>query len=182
MLTAKELIRNKTFLDVANRSTEVGGGQIMSFSQSDNIIEFQLTGLTGVYNEYIKVISLDGLNTSDYTLTQLTDIISTSHLEVACTCPAYLYWGFQYISAIDGYGLWIASISPDIRNPNLQGKVCKHLFRILSNWDAFAAQIANLYPFKVDIGPTIRRPSNNSRKERIKTLNNKISHGRHNKR
>lgn len=163
MPTAKELIRNKTFLDVANRSTQVGGGQIISISQQDNIIEFQLVGLSGVYNEYIKVKALDGLNTSTLTLTELTDIIQRSAVEVACTCPAFSYWGFQYIAAIDDYGLWIASISPDVRNPNLTGKLCKHLFRILSYWDDFSAQIALLYPYKVDLTPITRRRQNNSR-------------------
>lgn len=162
-----DLIQEKNFLDVSQRSTEIGGARIMSLSQADAIITFSIQGLTGVYNEYIRIKKLVGVNTSSYTVDELTSVILTSDLEVACTCPAFLYWGFQYISAIESYGLWIATISPDVRNPNLRGNVCKHLYNILSNWPRFSAEIAELFPHSV-ISPTIisspirRAKSNNS--------------------
>lgn len=150
MPSFREIIKEKNFLDVSRRSREVGGGKIIAFDQNENIIHFELIGLTNTYQEYIKVLALDNINTRYYTLAQLIDIITNSNLEIACTCPAYLYWGFQYVDAVDGSGLWIAGISPDIRNPDLKGGGCKHLHRILSQWPTFAIEIASLYPYKTD--------------------------------
>lgn len=172
MASFREIIREKTFLDVAQRSREVGRGRIVAISQADNIVQFSLDGLTDTYTEYIRIIALDNVNTIDYTIQQLTDIILNSNLEIACTCPAYLYWGFQYVDAVRNCGLWIASISPDVRNPNLKAGGCKHLHRILSEWDGYAREIASLYPYKIDIQPIlIKRRSNNSK---IKDIQGKL--------
>lgn len=172
MASFREIIREKTFLDVAQRSREVGQGRIVAISQSDNIVQFSLDGLTDTYIEYIRIIALDNVATINYTLDQLTQMILNSNLEIACTCPAYLYWGFQYVDAVRNYGLWIASISPDIRNPNLKAGGCKHLHRILSDWEQYAGEIASLYPYKIDIQPIlIKRRSNNSK---IKDIQGKL--------
>lgn len=55
-------------------------------------------------------------------------------LQVSCTCPAYLYWGYKYINTSLGTAAPGAKErrAPDIRNPQRRGIVCKHLDLVLS--------------------------------------------------
>lgn len=175
----RDIIRETRFLDVGSRSREVGGGRIIGISDFDNIVEFELQGLTDTYTEYIRVEALDNIDTSVLTLSDLTTLIQSSNLEVACTCPAFTYWGFQYVSAVDDYGLWIAGIAPDIRNPQLKGGGCKHIHRILTEWPQFAPQIASFYPYASEQSPiaTIRRTARNRKINSLYNRLNKLKNG-----
>lgn len=180
MPSYRDIIRETTFLDVGRRSREVGPAYISSVSQFSNIVEFTINGLTDSYEEYIRVTALDNIETSVLSLTELTTLIKESDLEVACTCPAFTYWGFQYVSAVDDYGLWIAGISPDIRNPQLKGGGCKHIHSILNSWPRFSREIAELYPYMTEeVTTTIRRAQTN----RINALQTKLwrKHRQHTK-
>lgn len=58
-------------------------------------------------------------------------LLWSGNISVHCGCPAYRYWGYQYImtqldGAIEPEGRY-----PSIRNPNLKGVVCKHLNRTM---------------------------------------------------
>jgi len=51
---------------------------------------------------------------------------------VVHNCPAYLYWGYKYIaSQLDYIKDSPESRTPKIRNPKLEGSVCKHLAAVL---------------------------------------------------
>lgn len=55
---------------------------------------------------------------------------------IVSNCPAFLYWGFKYKAWKYGYGLEKELRRPTIRNPQLRGYVCKHLY-----------QCAQVFPF-----------------------------------
>jgi hypothetical protein len=56
----------------------------------------------------------------------------TGELKVFCNCPDFLYGGFKYMGTELGYNLGAdENRFPIIRNPNLNGTVCKHLYRVL---------------------------------------------------
>lgn len=62
-----------------------------------------------------------------------------AELRVGCQCPAFLYWGYEYINTQFGSIIGTRQkIYPKVRNPDLEGVVCKHLYRAL-----------NLLPFVV---------------------------------
>lgn len=47
---------------------------------------------------------------------------------VACTCPAYLYWGSLYNATQGDYNYKTSTdIAPNVRDPNRERKVCKHI-------------------------------------------------------
>ena len=54
-------------------------------------------------------------------------------VKVTCNCPAFRYYGFQYINTqletISGKG---TNIYPKERNPDLRGSLCKHLHNALT--------------------------------------------------
>lgn len=53
------------------------------------------------------------------------------NLRVHCGCPAYLFWGHQYVMTQLDAAIVPETRFPHIRNPDLKGVVCKHLRRTL---------------------------------------------------
>ncbi len=53
------------------------------------------------------------------------------NLKVHCGCPAYLFWGMNYILTTKDAAIVPETRFPSIRNPNLKGGLCKHLTRTL---------------------------------------------------
>lgn len=64
-------------------------------------------------------------------------------LEVKCDCPAFLYWGYKYIAWELDYGIEQENRPPDIRNPNRDGTVCKHLYNVFTVLPAHILRIAS---------------------------------------
>jgi hypothetical protein len=58
-------------------------------------------------------------------------ILWSGNLRIHCQCPAYLFWGMQYIDTQLDIAIWPEMRFPGIRNPNLKGIACKHLIRTL---------------------------------------------------
>jgi hypothetical protein len=54
-----------------------------------------------------------------------------ANLQLHCGCPAYLFWGMNYILTQTDSAIVPETRYPHIRNPNLKGIVCKHLNRTL---------------------------------------------------
>ncbi len=54
-----------------------------------------------------------------------------ANLRVHCGCPAFLFWGYQYMLTQLDASIVPEERFPHIRNPHLQGLVCKHLNRTL---------------------------------------------------
>lgn len=67
-------------------------------------------------------------------------------LKISCTCPAYLYFGYKYIlTQLDTNEAEDEHRFPKIRNPRLQGVMCKHCYTALKsfpfNWTRIAKDI-----------------------------------------
>jgi hypothetical protein len=54
-----------------------------------------------------------------------------ANLKVHCTCPAFTFWGSQYILTQQDAAIVPEVRFPHVRNPYLKGLVCKHLNRTL---------------------------------------------------
>lgn len=52
-------------------------------------------------------------------------------IRLHCTCPSFLYWGYQYILSVLDASIEQETRKPNIRNPGDRGVVCKHLNRVL---------------------------------------------------
>ena len=60
-----------------------------------------------------------------------------SEVKVNCSCPDYLFGGFKYIATQLDYAIRLENRPPDIRNPDQDGTMCKHLFYLLSHIEEF---------------------------------------------
>lgn len=57
----------------------------------------------------------------------------TEEVRLHCTCPAFLYWGSDWLSGQNRYNLEPATrIPPNIRDPQRKHYLCKHLIKVCS--------------------------------------------------
>jgi hypothetical protein len=57
-----------------------------------------------------------------------------SNVRCRCSCPAFKWWGSGYNARNEGYRLRQTSgeqIKPNIRDPNNENKLCKHLIAVM---------------------------------------------------
>lgn len=142
MANYRDLISNKTFLDVRRRANNIGEVDLFEkVNYRERRLTFHVPSETGVgsYRASIIVDSLDRRSAKELRPSVVNGIIRNSNLLVYCTCPAFKYWGFKFIGTLEQYGINPETRYPDIRNPRLEGKVCKHLYRALQ-----------LYSFNID--------------------------------
>lgn len=52
-----------------------------------------------------------------------------ANIRLHCDCPAFTYWGYQYMLTQTDSSIIPETRFPHIRNPNLKGIMCKHLIR-----------------------------------------------------
>lgn len=58
-------------------------------------------------------------------------LLWAGNIRVHCPCPAFKYWGMQYIVTTKDSAIIPEIRYPRIRNPQLKGVVCKHLNRCI---------------------------------------------------
>jgi len=58
-------------------------------------------------------------------------LLWVGNIRLHCTCPSFLYWGYQYICTVLDAAIYPEERYPRIRNPGERGIVCKHLNRTL---------------------------------------------------
>lgn len=59
--------------------------------------------------------------------------INFGDVHVQCTCPANLFWGYRFEATQlkYAYGIPRENRFPKIRNPNLEGTICKHIDAVI---------------------------------------------------
>ena len=63
-------------------------------------------------------------------------------IRLHCTCPSFLYYGFNYILTVLDSAIWPEERKPVVRNPNDRGVVCKHLRRVLQVLPFYSGDIS----------------------------------------
>lgn len=131
-------------------------------SRSKKIPSIHYRGVTDDYTVHFDARSASGNGKYDVAvqLVEYPDIaedgdLSTSEkvrlaisgdLKVSCTCPAYRYWGYEYINSQLGSNAGEDQERfPYVRNPKLEGILCKHIYKTLDvlpmNWNSISADI-----------------------------------------
>jgi len=84
------------------------------------------------YEEKIELLETkDILNDDTLKPNEKIRLLVFGDVALYCSCPAFLYWGPQYILWNIDAGIEPEDRFPDVRNPGLAGTVCKHLYRVL---------------------------------------------------
>jgi hypothetical protein len=104
----------------------------------------QPLGKPAQYTAKVKFLAWNALKqNTDYTPPQKARILLSypitakpqqqprSDIQLSCTCPSFLYWGYQWLLTQVGAAIADENRVPKIRNPQRRGIVCKHLNRVL---------------------------------------------------
>nr|DAS88477.1 MAG TPA: hypothetical protein [Bacteriophage sp.] len=85
------------------------------------------------YQQKIKLNDIKDINAlKDFKKSEITRLLLNGDLSVYCSCEDFLYKGYKYMAWNMGYGLDKENRFPKIKNPNLEGTICKHLIAVLS--------------------------------------------------
>jgi len=76
---------------------------------------------------------------------------------VVHNCPAFLYWGSEYIATLDSYNLeFTQDIPPNIRDPQLQNVLCKHVIRVIRDLRGVTfKQLKKKYAMQQNVLPAV---------------------------
>ncbi len=91
------------------------------------------------YYQYIKLLDMKDIeDLKDLSTKEAIRLLMHGDISVYCSCPDFKYFGLKYLANQVGYGIYKEDRFPGIRNPTLEGTVCKHLGLVLSvfmqNW------------------------------------------------
>lgn len=134
--------------------------------RSSSVRSARYLGITEDYTAFFRVPSVTADPPTNYTvkikMSEYPDIAEEKDLDVkekvrlaiagdlqiSCTCPAFLYFGYKYIlTQIDSNESDDENRFPKIRNPKLTGVMCKHCYAAMKafpmNWSAIAKDISN---------------------------------------
>lgn len=84
---------------------------------------------------------------------QRANLAVFGRLQVKCNCPAYLYWGYEYIETqLGSDNIEVPDYEgkkggedrfPKVRNPKLRGVICKHLTAVLLTLQRSLPEVAS---------------------------------------
>lgn len=69
-------------------------------------------------------------------------LLWVGNIRLHCTCPSFLYHGYQYLLAVIDAAIYDEVRKPVIKNPGERGIVCKHMNRILTVLPFYSGKIA----------------------------------------
>ena len=111
------------------------------YKVEDNRILYTVTSSKG-NNQYLVTLLLLGLTGNR--LRSLKDAIK-GDIKISCTCPAFLYKGYKYITYKRQVGLNKETRPPVKTNPNQEGMACKHIVAALEQLKLDYTSIYNLF-------------------------------------
>ena len=98
-----------------------------------NNMKFFVPNKYNGWNTYIQFVEwMEQVNDASLTANEAARLLLWgANIRVHCPCPAYKFYGSQYILTQLDAAIIPEKRYPHIRNPNLKGIVCKHLNRCL---------------------------------------------------
>lgn len=126
------------------------------YKLEDNKILYTVTSSEG-NKQYIVTIQL--LDLTGNRLRSLKSALS-GNIRLSCTCPAFLYKGFKFITWRANAGINKETRAPDKTNPNREGMACKHILVALEQMKSDYQAIYNLFKEQsTKSGSDSRQPS-----------------------
>ena len=97
----------------------------------NNQVYFSVDSKSHPGKKNIVILSADSI-TEDVTTEDLKKILRDEDIRVSCTCEAFLYRGYKYITYRNKSGIEPEMRPPTKRNPQQKGMLCKHIIAVLN--------------------------------------------------
>lgn len=138
----RQLLSEKDFLKVKRRAAQLKSGvDLVSIDYAGFELRFRVK--SAVDQKYYNIIlQLDDM-TPDKVIaagSRIDTVLRDAKLRCYCSCPAYHFW-YSYKAWTRGYGIFPETRYPKIRNPRLEGFLCKHLYLVLQIYPFWSKQI-----------------------------------------
>lgn len=149
-----ELTRKDMFSAVdkntKDKAKKISGSKYIGITE-DFVVHFSVRSVTAnpptTYNVKVKLVEyadIDG--EEDLSVGDKVRLALSGDLAISCSCPAFRYWGYEYIvSQLEAIVGKEQTIFPKVRNPKLEGVMCKHCYHALSylgmQWSRIAKDI-----------------------------------------
>lgn len=112
----------------------------MSWDRRRKTFAFEAEG-TNVYKLQMSIPDFSAISRLKGTIREKLDIALESDVKLFCSCPSFQYNGYKYMADALDYGIRKEGRYPFVRNPQLQGTVCKHLFQLMEEIDQYVPQM-----------------------------------------
>lgn len=96
----------------------------------NNKVYYSVDSGTRPGKKHIVVLSAPSLK-EDSTEDEVKKVIKKEDIRVSCTCEAFLYLGYKYITYRKKAGIDPETRPPVKRNPAQEGMLCKHIIAVL---------------------------------------------------
>lgn len=145
-LTRKELTK-EVDKQTKDRSDDIGNVTYLGITE-DFTLKFRIRSVTSdpptSYEVKVKLLDMpDVWDDEDLTMREKVRLAISGDIQINCTCPAYKYFGYEYIltqlGADAGKG---ERRFPKVRNPKLQGIMCKHCYATMTMFPMYWTKIA----------------------------------------
>lgn len=123
-------------------------GTIITMSNSVTLQQEDHWTQTVKLLDWDEALAADGLD-----FPQRANLAVFGRLQVKCNCPAYLYWGYEYIETqLGSDNIEVPDYEgkkggedrfPKVRNPKLRGVICKHLTAVLLTLQRSLPEVAS---------------------------------------
>lgn len=136
------------FLSQKMRADELTGVRFVGF-EPDDVMNFHVNSSNSESNrirytnsiqfdEWDEIASDQDLNYSE----RARMMLWAGNIKMHCTCPSFLYWGYQYMCTVLDAAIYPEERYPRERNPSERGITCKHLNRVLRVLPFHSGEIA----------------------------------------
>lgn len=141
--TYRDLLSEKAFLRVKERADKLGGVNLVSIDFNDFELRFRMRSADKPNVYYTELVRFSDLSADTVIKSggSLGQVLRNAGIKVYCSCPAFEYW-YAYKAYRGGYGIYSEGRYPKIRNPRLQGYICKHLYAVLRIYPFWSQRIA----------------------------------------
>ena len=136
------------FLNQEVRAKELDGVRFVGF-KPENTMNFHIHSSNFTENriKYTNSVKFDQwieLGTDpDFNFVERSRLLLwVGDIRLHCTCPSFLYHGYQYMCTVLDAAIYPEERFPRIKNPSERGIVCKHMNRILKVLPFHQGQIA----------------------------------------
>ena len=142
--------------DRRSRSRAVSQGlRAKLYKVEDNKVIYTVTSSQGD-KQYLVTILLLGLTGNK--LRSLKAALN-GDIKIKCSCDAFLFQGYKYISYHASSGIDPENRAPDIRNPNREGMACKHIIAALMQMKKDYKDIHAMFKAQVPKGKDKPQPT-----------------------
>lgn len=121
--------------DLVNKSDSVSKDKSKSIrSRFEKVIDtevyFSVDSQTTHGKQHIVILQIPNLP-DDVLIQDIKEALKKEDIKVACSCEAFLYNGFKYLTYNAKSGIDREGRSPNKRNPLRKGMLCKHILAVL---------------------------------------------------